>query len=307
MSPGDGAPTVPDAELRSYYGRPIIKPPAWRSPDVPLYLYLGGTAGTSAVLAALADATGRPGLRRAVRIAAGAAAAGSIVALIHDLGRPARFLNMLRVFKVTSPLSVGSWILAPFGTLAAAAAASEISGRAPRAGRAAGVGSAVLGPILSTYTAVLIADTAVPAWHDTYRDLPWLFAGSAVVSGSAVGLAFAPVAEARPVRRLAVAGAAVELAAARRVEAVPAPVGTAYRTGRAGGLLRAARALTAAGLVTTVVGGRCRCGARAAAALLTAGSLCTRFGVYEAGVASARDPEATVGPQKERLAARAAS
>ena len=119
---------VPEAEFTSYYGRPVIKSPTWKVPDVPLYLYLGGAAGVSATLAALADVTGRPALRRLGRLAALGGALVSVGALIHDLGRPNRFLNMLRVIKPTSPLSVGSWILAPFGALSGLAAASEITG-----------------------------------------------------------------------------------------------------------------------------------------------------------------------------------
>jgi len=114
---------VPDAEFTSYYGRPILKSPTWKVPDVPLYLYLGGAAGTSACIAALADATGRGALRRWGRLAALSGALVSVGALVHDLGRPRRFLHMLRVLKPTSPLSVGSWILAPFGTLSGLAAA----------------------------------------------------------------------------------------------------------------------------------------------------------------------------------------
>ena len=104
----------------SYYGKPIIKAPVWRSPDVPGYLFLGGLAGASSVLAGFA-ARGRqprswPGRRRSARPGRSGCPA---VALVHDLGRPERFLNMLRVFKVTSPMSVGSWLLSAYGPAAA--------------------------------------------------------------------------------------------------------------------------------------------------------------------------------------------
>lgn len=122
---------VPAAEFRSYYGRPILAEPTWKTPDVPAYLFLGGMAGSSATMAVFADATGRRELARAGQVAAAGGAVASVVALVHDLGRPARFLNMLRVFKPTSPLSVGSWILAPFSGLAAGAAASSVSGKLP--------------------------------------------------------------------------------------------------------------------------------------------------------------------------------
>jgi formate-dependent nitrite reductase membrane component NrfD len=91
MSRRGEAAVVPQAEFRSYYGQPVIKAPAWKSPDVPIYLFLGGMAGSSSVMSVLGHATGRPRLARAASLAAGAGAAGGTVALIHDLGRPERF------------------------------------------------------------------------------------------------------------------------------------------------------------------------------------------------------------------------
>jgi Polysulphide reductase, NrfD len=300
---------VPEAEFTSYYGRPIIKSPTWKVPDVPLYLYLGGAAGVSATLAALADVTGRPGLRRVGRLAALGGALVSVGALIHDLGRPTRFLNMLRVIKPTSPLSVGSWLLAPFGTLSGLAAASELTGIAPGIGRAAGFGAGLVGPAMTTYTAVLLADTAVPAWHAGYPDLPFVFAGSAMAAGGGMGLLASG--DVTPARRIAVAGAAVELTATALLERRVGYARTAYTEGRPGTLLRAARGATVAGAVAAVAGGimrgrRARMLSIAAGALLNAGSAATRFGVFEAGMMSARDPAYTVVPQRERLRARRA-
>ncbi len=301
---------VPDAEFTSYYGRPIIKSPTWKVPDVPLYLYLGGAAGASATLAALADVTGRPGLRRVGRLASLGGALVSVGALIHDLGRPKRFLHMLRVFKPTSPLSVGSWILMPFGTLSGLAAASEITGIAPGIGRLAGFGAGVLGPPLTTYTAVLLADTAVPAWHEGYQELPFVFAGSAMAAGGGMGLL--ATGDVRPARRVAIAGAVLELGATAVLERRIGYARKAYATGRPGWLLKAARAATVAGAVGALAGGRltgrrARLVSIAAAALLNAGSAATRFGVFDAGMVSARDPAYTVVPQRERLRARAAT
>src|SRR4051795_8705164 len=143
---------VEEPRFESYYGRQIIKTPTWKTPDVPLYLFLGGIAGSSALLAEGAALTGRPDLERVARLAAAGGAAAGTVALIHDLGRPERFLNMLRVVKPTSPLSVGSFILAPFGALSGAAPASQVTGLLPRLGRLAGLGAAAFGPPLATYT-----------------------------------------------------------------------------------------------------------------------------------------------------------
>jgi hypothetical protein len=296
---------VADVEFTSYYGRPVLKSPVWKVPDVPGYFYLGGLAGSSALMAALADRTGRPGLRRVGRLAAAAGSAAGAGALVHDLGRPARFLNMLRMIKPTSPLSVGSWILAPFGALSAAAAASELTGRLPAAGRLAGLGSAALGPALTTYTAVLLSDTAVPAWHEAYPELPFVFAGSALASGGAVGLAAAPVDEVGPARRMLVLGAALELGAVRRLDQRLGLVGEPYRTGRPGALLRAGKLLTGAAVgaaaAGSLAGRRGRPLNRLSGVLANAGAVCTRFGIYSAGQGSAADPRYTVLPQRQRL------
>ena len=100
---------------------------------------------------------------------------------------------MLRVFKPTSPLSVGSFILAPFSGLSAAAAASAVTGRLPRLGRLAGLGAAAFGPPLATYTGALIANTAVPAWHEAHRELPFVFAGSGATAAGGLAMVFTPL------------------------------------------------------------------------------------------------------------------
>jgi formate-dependent nitrite reductase membrane component NrfD len=296
---------VPDAEFSSYYGRPILKEPAWKVPDVPIYLFAGGLAGVSAVMSPLARLTGRASVARSTRYAAAAGSTVGVVALVHDLGRPERFLMMLRVLKPTSPLSVGSWILAPFSGLTLAAAAAEATGRLRPLGELAGAGAAVLGPAMATYTAVLLADTAVPAWHEAYPQLPFVFAGSALASAAGSALLTAPAAERGPVRTTLLAGAALEVAAARRMEQ-NGLVAEPYRIGRAGALLRAGRTLTTAGAALAALGGiarRRRLGRLADALAGTAalaGGLITRFGVFDAGVASTRDPKYVVVPQRAR-------
>ncbi len=288
-------------EFRSYYGRQIIKSPVWKTPDVPLYLFLGGLAATSSGLAALAGATGRPSLRRTGRLAAAGGAIGGTVFLVHDLHRPHRFLHMLRVFKPTSPLSVGTWILSPFATFAAATAASEVTGLFRRAGDASGVAAAVIGPALGTYTAVLFSNTAVPTWHEAHRELPVLFAGSAAAAGGGMGLIGATVTENVPAARLAVAGAAVELAVGEYMERKLGLLGDVYHKGKASTLMKASKACLAAGLVGTLLGRRRRWSAALSGAALMAGSALTRFGVFEAGMASSRDPAHIVVPQRERI------
>ena len=189
---------VPRAEFRSYYGRPIIKEPVWKEPDVPGYLFFGGLAGASSVLAAAAQLTGRRGLARAAKTAALGGISLSSMFLINDLGRPARFHHMLRVFKLSSPMSVGSWLLSAYGPAAGAAALSDVTGILPAAGTAATAGAALLGPAVTTYTAVLLCDTAVPAWHEAHREMPYVFAGSAASAAGGFGLLAAPRGESEP-------------------------------------------------------------------------------------------------------------
>ncbi|MFI5489552.1 NrfD/PsrC family molybdoenzyme membrane anchor subunit [Micromonospora echinaurantiaca] len=306
--------TVPEAEFTSYYGRPVLKPPVWKW-DIAAYLFTGGLAAGSSLLAAGGQLTGRPALRRAGRVAALAAVGASTGFLIHDLGRPARFHHMLRVAKPTSPMSVGTWILAAFGPAAGVAAVAEaapwLPGNGlpglvrrvlPPVGHAAGLAAAATAPALATYTGVLLADTAVPSWHEAYPELPVVFAGSALASGAGVGLLAAPPGQAGPARRMAVAGAALELYGSHRVETRLGLLSEPYRIGRAGRLLRAGRALTAAGVAGAVLGGRSRTVAALSGAALLAASVATRFGIFYGGVASARDPKYTVVPQRERLA-----
>jgi formate-dependent nitrite reductase membrane component NrfD len=296
---------VPEVEFESYYGRQILKTPTWKTPDVPLYLFVGGLAGASAVLAEGAALTGRPELERVARLAAAGGAAAGTVALVHDLGRPERFLHMLRVVKPTSPLSVGSFVLAPFSGLSAVAAASVVSGRLPRLGRLAGLGAAALGPALATYTGALIANTAVPAWHEAHRELPFVFAGSGATAAGGLAMVFTPLVQAGPARRMAVAGAALEIVAAESLVKRLGMVGEPYRQGRSGKLISTARTMTAvAAGVTLLAGRRSRTASVLAGATCVAASVLTRFGIFEAGLASAKDPKYVVVPQRERLAAR---
>lgn len=302
----DEQAVVPDAEFSSYYGRPVIKPPVWKVPDVPAYLYLGGMAGVSSMIGELASLTGRPRLRQIGRIAGSGGALASVGFLIHDLGRPERFLNMLRVFKPTSPLSVGSWIIAPFSALTTATAVSEVTGILPGLARLSGAVAALLGPPMTTYTAVLLADTAVPAWHDARRQLPFLFAGGALAGGSAVTLLGTSPDEAGPARTLAAAGAGLDTVAVTYMTKRIGLSGQAYERGKAGKLMRIAKALTIAGGSLVPFARRSRLLSVLSGLSLTAGAVTTRFGVFEAGMASARDPAYTVVPQRERLNQRAA-
>jgi formate-dependent nitrite reductase membrane component NrfD len=172
---------VPEEEVRSYYGQPILKEPTWTW-EIPAYFFTGGLAGASADLSLVARLAGNHVLaRRALLVALGGVGVSPVL-LISDLGRPERFYEMLRVLKPTSPMSVGTWVLSAFGTSTGIAAASDVFGIFPRAGRFFEALSALLGPALATYTAVLIADTSVPVWHEARRELPLVFAASSAAS-----------------------------------------------------------------------------------------------------------------------------
>ena len=292
---------VPPAEPRSYYGRPVLKPPVW-TPEIPVYFWTGGLGGASAALAFGAELTGNEELARRAWANAFAAMAVSPALLISDLGVRRRFLNMLRVFKVTSPMSVGSWLLAGTSTATALAAGSSLGGVRRGEGRAAGAAAAVLGLPLATYTAALVANTAVPVWHEARRELPFVFAASAAASAGAAAVATTPARHAGPARALAVGGGVAELIAAQAMEHRLGDLGEPYRSGRAGVFARAATVTLAAGVGAMARGGRRdRRVALAGAGLLAAGSLLERWAVFRAGFQSAADPAATIGPQRERL------
>ncbi|WP_084265954.1 NrfD/PsrC family molybdoenzyme membrane anchor subunit [Actinomadura macra] len=297
---------VPDAEFTSYYGKPILNPPTWKALDIAGYFFLGGLAGAGSVLAAGAHLTGRPVTARALKISSLVAISGSAAALVHDLGRPARFHHMLRVMKPTSPMSVGSWLLMVYGPAAGGAAVLGVTRLFPRLGAAATAGAAALGPAVAAYTAVLAADTAVPAWHGGHRELPFVFAGSATAAASGMALIACPVVETGPLRSTAVFGTVLEAGATRLMERRLGMVAEAYRQGKAGRLMRAAELLGTAGAAGAVLlAGRSRTAAVLSGTALLTASACTRFGVFYAGVRSAEDPKYTVVPQRERRDARA--
>jgi formate-dependent nitrite reductase membrane component NrfD len=133
----------------SYYGQPVIKEPTWTW-EIPMYLFSGGLAGASAGLACLSELRGEDDLARRAWAAAFAGVAVSPVLLISDLGRPSRFFNMLRVFKVTSPMSVGSWIISAGGLTISIAAMNAWTGLFPRSARVPNPAAALLRQPLST-------------------------------------------------------------------------------------------------------------------------------------------------------------
>jgi hypothetical protein len=287
--------------MRSYYGRPVLKEPVWKS-EIPMYLFTGGLGGASSVLSLVARVSGNEQLaQRSIQIAS-AADAVSPVLLIADLGRPERFLNMLRVFKVTSPMSVGSWILAYSSTASSVSAFLNTIGRLKRVADLARTASAVSGAPLAVYTAALFSDTAIPVWHEARRELPFLFGSSAVASAGAAGAIAVSPAQAGPARRLAVGGVLVENALFKLMEKRLGMVGEPYSQGEAGRYKKLAIACTlGGGALLGSAGRRSRLAAVAGGALVLAGEVAVRWSVFKAGFQSARDPKYTVVPQRERV------
>ncbi len=290
----DGRPAAPT----SYHGQPILKAPVWSS-EIPAYFYLGGVAGASAGLAYLSELRGNTELSRRSWGVSMAALSAAPPLLISDLGKPSRFLNMLRMFKVTSPMSVGSWVLSGSGTFTALAALNAWTGRLPRAGRIAGPAAALFGLPLSTYTAALLANTAVPVWHQARRLLPWVFGSGAALGAGAAAVMITPPVHAAPARRLALGAAALEGPLMELMALRLGEQGEPYKHGAPALWANISRAsmVSGAGLLLRS-GARSRPAAVAAGALLSVGAVATRWAVFKAGFASTSDPKYVVGPQR---------
>jgi formate-dependent nitrite reductase membrane component NrfD len=286
---------------RSYYGQPVIKEPVWTF-EIPWYFFMGGLGGTSAGLAYLAELRGSEPLARRAWMLALVGVGASPALLISDLGRPERFLNMLRMVKVTSPMSVGSWVLAGSGAATALATLNALTGRFRRLARVARPAAAGLGLPLSTYTGALLAQTAVPVWHEARRELPALFAAGAAVSAGAAATVLTPVAHARAARRLALLGAAGELVIVPVMQRNLGDLAEPYHRAASGAYAQAARSLTIAGAsLLGVRAQRSRAAAVVGGTTLLAGAVCERWSVFKAGFQSARDPKHTVAPQRRRM------
>jgi formate-dependent nitrite reductase membrane component NrfD len=288
----------------SYYGRPILKEPVWKA-EIPCYFFTGGLAGASSVLSLAARLAGNERLARTSLFVGLAAEVASPALLIGDLGRPERFLNMLRVLKPTSPMSVGSWVLAASGGATTTAAGCELLGIFPRLKATAEVASAAAGAPLAVYTATLVSNTAVPAWHEARRELPFVFAGASAASAGAAAALLVSPRDAAPARRLAIAGALAAEVVSEAMHRRLGFVGEVYERGQAGRLDRLAKTASLAGAVLLARGREHRGSAIAGAALVLGGGLARRFSIFRAGFQSARDPRYTVEPQRARLAASA--
>jgi hypothetical protein len=287
-SKGIRPPGSPFPEPPSYYGLPIVKPPVWTW-EIPLYFFAGGAAGASSVLALTAQLTGAsPSLVRDARWIAAIGAAVSGPLLILDLGKPERFLNMLRVFKPQSAMSVGAWTLTVFGTASAGAVIAELL-RMKRISDAAAFVAALSGLCMATYTGVLIGVTAIPVWSKHARTLPIHFGASALAS--ATGLLTLRGHDEPALNALSLAAAAfetymgIEIESSDDIESEPLRHGLTGITTRIGGFFSGPLPLA-----LRLFGIRSKRARRAAAASALLGSLLTRIAWIEAGKASARDP-----------------
>lgn len=298
-----GGPMPPAAAGPGYYGRPIVKPPVWTW-EIPLYFFTGGLAGMAAAIALAAHVTGPPDseaslVRPALWLAFLGGAVVSPALLVLDLGRPRRFLHMLRVFKWRSPMSIGAWLLFLFGGAVIVALLLTEWGARPGAPSVVHslrtlpiVFAGLLGPALATYTGVLIGATTIPAWFAHHRDLPLHFGVSGLGSAAAALelLGFRSPA----LHAIGLLASSVEIVLGAWIELHRhGPVDEALREGIPGRLLRGSGLLTGpTALVLRIVGA-----IPWAATAFLAGALLGRFGWLAAGRASGRDPGATLASQ----------
>lgn len=305
-----GSPLPRSGEKRGYYGNPLLKPPVWTW-QVPLYFFAGGVAGSAASIAFVAHALGRDSslVRAALWVALLGAVASSPL-LIADLGRPSRFLNMLRVFKPRSPMSVGAWTLAVFSSaVGLAVACQEIvlrgySGDLLLAVRwIAEASGALTGLVLLSYTSVLLAVSAIPVWSENRRLLPLHFVASALGASAGVLelLGFLNPAT----NGMAFVAAAVETCLAVSIELRGRAVDAPLREGKVGLLIRAAGILTGPlPLLLRIFLGHAFAVRRAASVCFILGALLSRYAWIAAGRASSRDSKILFDIQRRETAAK---
>lgn len=313
-SPWDQVPRIGDRDT-TYYGTPMLKESVW-SVDVPIYYFLGGTAGAALTLGAaiqLVSPRGKHPLRRLSAICHWTGIVGSTAGaafLIHDLGRPSRFLYMMRVFRPTSPMNLGAWILAGAAPTAIATGLFvNRRGLLGGFGEAAGYLSGLFGAALAGYTGVLVSNSAIPIWQEARRWVPVMFiASSASAAASVVEMISGDRRTCVATRIFGTAGRIAEIAAteqAKRAASAVPRVAEPMHTGRTAVLWKTATALTIASVGVSFLPGRSRKPGIVAGILGLAGSLCLRFAVHYIGNVSARDPRASFHQQRARRAAAA--
>jgi hypothetical protein len=286
----------PDSAV-SYHGNPVLKPPTWTW-MVPLYFFVGGAAGISAVIALAAHLFGNAGLLRAGLWIGVLGALISAPLLIADLGRPARFLNMLRVFKWRSAMSVGAWTLAKFSS---AVGLAVVCHEMILAGYGNGfllvlewlaeTSAALSGLILASYTSVLLGVTAIPVWSENRKLIPVVFLagglGSAAAALELLGF-LVPATQ-----FIGIVASTVETLVAIIIELRGRYVDRPLREGAIGWLTRAGSALAGpASLLLRIFLGHSSVARYTAAVCFVIGALISRYAWIGAGRVSSRDPQA---------------
>jgi hypothetical protein len=281
----------------SYYGLPVLKAPTWTW-EVPLYFFFGGIAGVSACIAFFAHLFhSDPALVR-MCLWIGLIGAGICpILLIMDLGRPSRFLNMLRVFKLRSAMSMGAWILVAFSGCAFFSVLSFellLRGIAPSLFTpvlwlAEGSG-AVMGLLLASYTGVLIGVTAIPVWSENRKLLPAHFLTSGL--GCSAGILELAGFLIPATQLIGFAAAGIETAVGGIIELQRNSVNEPLHHGRSGWTMRIGGALEGpVALFIRIYWGSLPMGREAAAICFLLGALLSRYAWIWAGHASAQNPE----------------
>jgi formate-dependent nitrite reductase membrane component NrfD len=291
-------PSQPQERSPDYYGLPLLKEPVWIW-SVPAYFYVGGVAGGSALLAALLHR--KRGYRTLASWCRRFAFLGSTVGsglLTYDLGKMFRFVYMLRVFRPSSPMSVGSWSLAGTGMLSTM---SLLLGQ-NKAARPFALGTAAGGLMLAGYTGVLMGNTANPLWQGRRRILPILFTASSVAStAGALEMLDLNKREEKVVRRFGLVGKIGEIAsmvAMERETSIHPEVARGMKEGKGGALWKSAEAFVGAGLVLNLIPGKAPWKRKLGGTLTTIGAVCLRFALLESGKQAARAPHALFESQR---------
>ena len=287
---------------------PFIHAPVW-SWEVATYFWFGGMASGAAFVAFACDVAGDHRSAAIARQVALGAVVPAPVLLIADLGRPERFLNMMRIFKPRSPMNTGAWCLVAFSGSGSLAVAADLAGRA-KAARALGALTSLLGSYLGSYTGVLLACTAVPVWARSRMILGPAFVATATATGAAATrlvLVARGLPRGHPTRRalgtIETASMLTELSISALGERRLGDAAEALRRGRAGLWFRTAKSLVALGLSLRIVARRS--GPRehelASFAYLAAG-LGFRLAWVYAGKASATDDAVVAAMSRDRRA-----
>jgi hypothetical protein len=307
-----GAPFPVATPETGYYGIHMLKEPQWTA-EVPLYFFVGGASGASAVIGTIAEWTGLDDrIARDARWVAAIGSAASSALLISDLGRPSRFLNMLRMFKPQSPMSMGAWVLAGFGTFSAANLFAQLLQDRFGPGITVSVFkqgtqalSALFGLPFHNYTGVLIGATAIPVWNHNIRSLPIHFGTSGLLAGTSV-LELMGNEDSTALNLIGIGASALETYEGFHLEFKRDPrVNEPLKHGVSGWVTRAGGVLSgpvplALRLAALLGGSRAGNLRRWAAWSGIAGSILTRYGWVQAGHASARDWRLPLGIKQER-------